>query len=222
MAPLIIKICGLSTPETVAAALDAGADAIGLVRFDKSPRHVSLGRAAELAALARGRAEIALLMVDPSDAELAEAVEAIEPDLVQLHGEEPPHRVAVIRARAERPVMKAVGVRTAEDVATARRTLEVADRLLLDAKPPPGATRPGGNAAAFDWGLVADLDPPLSFMLSGGLTPETVAEAVRRVRPAGVDVSSGVERAPGEKDPERIRAFIAAARAAAEELRDSP
>jgi phosphoribosylanthranilate isomerase len=220
--PLTIKICGLSTPETVSAALDGGADAIGLVRFEKSPRHLSLARAAELAAMARGRAEVALLMVDPSDAELTEAVEAVAPDLVQLHGAEPPHRVAVIRARAERPVMKAVGVRTAEDVAAARRYLDVADRLLLDAKPPPGATRPGGNALAFDWGLVADLDPPLAFMLSGGLTPETVAEAVRRVRPAGLDVSSGVERAPGQKDPERIAAFIAAARAAEQELRDSP
>jgi phosphoribosylanthranilate isomerase len=217
VAPLTIKICGLSTRETVAAALDAGADAIGLVRFEKSPRHLALAQAAELAAFARGRAEIALLMVEPSDAELAEAIEAVAPDLVQLHGEEPPNRVAAIRARAGRPVMKAVGVRTAEDVAVARDYLAVADRLLLDAKPPPGATRPGGNAAAFDWGLVADLDPPLSFVLSGGLTPETVAEAVRRVRPAGVDVSSGVERAPGEKDPERIRAFIAAARAAAED-----
>jgi phosphoribosylanthranilate isomerase len=212
---ILIKICGLSTPETMRAALDAGADMVGLVFFAKSPRNIAIERAIELAAMARGRAEIVALMVDPKDSDVAEVVGTVRPDLLQLHGRESPQRVAVVADHAALPVMKAVGVAKPEDIALARSYLPAAERLLLDAKAPPGAAHPGGNGLAFDWRLVADLDPPLSFMLSGGLTPETVADAVRLTRPAGIDVSSGVERAPGVKDPALIEAFVRAARAAA-------
>jgi phosphoribosylanthranilate isomerase len=211
---VLVKICGLSTPETLAAALDAGADMVGFVRFPKSPRHVSLEVGRALSRAARGRALRALLVVDPDDADLAAAIDALDPDLIQLHGAETPERVAGIRDRTGRPVMKALGIAAAADLSSLPAYAAVADRLLLDAKPPPGAALPGGNGLAFDWRLLAGLDPELSFMLSGGLTPETVAEAIRITGASAVDVSSGVERAPGVKDPDRIAAFVAAARGA--------
>ncbi|MCK0197935.1 phosphoribosylanthranilate isomerase [Ancylobacter sp. 6x-1] len=224
---LDIKICGLSTPETLDAALGAGADLVGLVFFAKSPRNVTLDTARRLAARARGRASLVALTVDATDAELAAIIEKVSPDLLQLHGHEGPERVAAIRARFGRPVMKAVGIAEAADVAAARAYEGAADRLLLDAKPPRGAMLPGGNGLPFDWSLIADftpagpdmLDGPKPFMLSGGLTPETVGEALRLTRAPGVDVSSGVESAPGVKDPERIVAFVQAARAAARHAR---
>jgi phosphoribosylanthranilate isomerase len=208
-----IKICGLSTAETMEAALTAGADMIGLVSFPPSPRHVDTAAAAVLADQARGRAEIVLLTVDADDATLAALVTAIRPDWLQLHGRETPARVVEVRRRFGRPVMKALGIRDEADLA-ATADYAVADRLLFDAKPPKDATRPGGNGLAFDWRLLAKLDPRLRFMLSGGLDPDTVTEAVRIARPLGVDVSSGVERAPGDKDPALIAAFVRAARAA--------
>ncbi|HEV2559559.1 MAG TPA: phosphoribosylanthranilate isomerase [Microvirga sp.] len=210
-----VKICGLSTPETLDAALNAGAGMVGFVRFSKSPRHVSLDRAEALSAQARGRALRVALVVDATDAELAEIVAALDPDMLQLHGNEAPDRVAEIRARFGRPVMKAVGIAEAGDLAGVERYRDVADRILLDAKPPkaPGAL-PGGNGLSFDWGLLAGLDPRLPFMLSGGLNPDNVADAVALTGARAVDVSSGVESRPGEKDPAKIRAFVEAARAA--------
>ncbi|MFC7395943.1 phosphoribosylanthranilate isomerase [Chelatococcus sp. GCM10030263] len=209
-----VKICGLSTADTMAAALDAGADLIGLVFFPKSPRFVSLETARGLAAQAHGRAGVVALTVDLDDAALAAIVDAISPDILQLHGSETPERVAEIQRRFGRPVMKAVAVAEAGDLARARNYAAVADHILLDAKPPRGAVLPGGNGLPFDHRLVVGLDLGRSFMVSGGLGPETVAEAIRLLHPWGVDVSSGVEGAPGEKDPARIRAFVAAARAA--------
>ena len=213
MVPLV-KICGLSTVETLAAALDVGADRVGFVFYPKSPRHVSIDLAMSLAALARGRAAIVALTVDAEDELLDAIVAAIAPDMLQLHGREPPDRVAAIRARFGRPVIKAIGISTAQDVAAASDYAAVADELLFDAKPPPGAKLPGGNGVAFDWRILAALDLDVPFMLSGGLAPGTVGEAVRITRAPAVDVSSGVESAPGIKQPELIAAFVAAARAA--------
>ena len=212
MVPLV-KICGLSTVETLAAALDVRADRVGFVFYPKSPRHVSIDQAVTLAAMARSRAAIVALTVDAEDETLKAIVAAIEPDMLQLHGRESPDRVAAIRARFGRPVIKAVGVSTAQDLATASDYAVVANELLFDAKPPAGAKLPGGNGVAFDWRILAALDLDIPFMLSGGLTPGTVGEAVRITRAPAVDVSSGVESAPGIKQPELIAAFAAAARA---------
>lgn len=211
---LEIKICGLSTAETLEAALGAGADMVGMVFFAPSPRHVDLAVAAGLGAQARGRAQIVALTVDADDATLAAIVDALRPDMLQLHGRETPARVAAIRARFDLPVMKALGIATQDDLAALPAYEAVADRLLLDAKPPRGAVLPGGNGVAFDWNLLAGLDLARPYMLSGGLDPENVAGAVQLIHPPGVDVSSGVERGPGIKDPSRIEAFLRAARAA--------
>ena len=210
----LVKICGLSTIATLAAALEARADRVGFVFYPESPRHVSLDRAMALAAMARGRAAIVALTVDAEDDVLEAITAAIDPDLLQLHGRESPDRVAAIRARFGRPVVKAIGISTAQDLATASDYAAVADELLFDAKPPPGAKLPGGNGIAFDWRILAALDLGVPFMLSGGLAPDTVGEAIRITRAPAVDVSSGVESAPGIKQPELIAAFVAAARAA--------
>ena len=212
---LIVKICGLSTEATLGAALDAGADMVGFVFFPKSPRFVSLDVAKALAAKARGRAEIAALVVDLDDAALAAIVEAVRPDWLQLHGREMPERVAAIKARFGIKTMKAVGVSAASDLAAAARYATVADRLLLDAKPPKGAVLPGGNGAPFDWRLLAGFRPAVPYLLSGGLSPANVGEALAITGAPGVDVSSGVETAPGTKDADLIRAFIRNARRAA-------
>lgn len=211
---LEIKICGLSTAETLDAALDAGADMVGMVFFAPSPRNVGLATAAGLAARTHGRAQVVALTVDADDATLDAIVDAVHPDILQLHGRETPERVAAIRARFDLPVMKALGIASRADLAALPAYEAVADRLLLDAKPPRGAVLPGGNGVPFDWALLDGLAPARPFMLSGGLDPENVGEAVRRLHPPGIDVSSGVERAPGVKDPARIEAFLAAARAA--------
>jgi len=211
----LVKICGLSTPETLDAALVAGADMIGLNFYPRSPRSVSLDTAVALAERARGRAAIVALLVDPDDATLDTILPRLEPDLVQLHGAETVERVAAVRARYGVRVMKVVGVASVADVARARSYSGITDHLLLDAKPPKTTDAlPGGNGIGFDWRLVTDLDPPLTFMLSGGLDPTSVEGAVRAVRPWGVDVASGVERAPGVKDPGKIEAFVRAVRAA--------
>lgn len=210
-----IKICGLRDRETLDAALAAGADLVGFVRYPRSPRHVELDVAAPLARRARGRALRAVLVVDAQDAELDAIVAALDPDLLQLHGDESPDRVAAIRTRTGRPVMKAIGLAGPADLAAVADYEGVADRLLLDAKPPKAAEAlPGGNGFAFDWSLLQGLDPRIRFMLSGGLSPENVAAAITATGASGVDVSSGVESRPGEKDPARITAFIRAARAA--------
>lgn len=213
MPPVAVKICGLSTPATLAAALEAGADFVGFVHFRKSPRHVALDRGRALSAQARGRAERVVLLVDPDDALLAAAVEAFDPDWIQLHGRESPERVAAIRAATGLRVMKALGVAARADLAGLAAYAGSVDRLLLDAKPPAGADLPGGNGHAFDWDILAGTALPPDTLLSGGLNPENVAVALARTGLRGVDVSSGVETGLGEKSPERIAAFIRAARA---------
>jgi phosphoribosylanthranilate isomerase len=210
--PPLVKICGLSTEETLAAALEAGAERVGLVFFPRSPRSVTLDRAAALAAQARGRAAVVALVVDAEDAALDAVAAAVAPDMWQFHGRETPERVAALRARLGRPVMKALGVSTAADLDVVPAFAAVADEILFDAKPPKGAALPGGNGVAFDWQLLAALDLPVPFMLSGGLGPHNVGEALRVTRAPGVDVSSGVENAPGVKDPDLIAAFIRAAK----------
>lgn len=211
-----VKICGLSGEEGVDAALEAGADLLGFVFFARSPRNVDPARAAALAAPARGRAGIVALLVDPTDATVADVVDTLRPDLLQLHGSESAERIADLRRLAGRPVIKAIGVAGAADLETAR-ACTVADRLLLDAKAPAEAERPGGNGAAFDWTLLAGFTTPLPWLLSGGLHPGNVAAALAATGATAVDVSSGVERAPGHKDPALIHAFVRAARAAAPE-----
>lgn len=211
---VIVKICGLKTPETLEAAIEAGADWVGFVFFPKSPRHVTLDLAAELGRIVQGRAKKVALSVDADDADLDAIEKALEPDMHQLHGQESPERVNAIRARFGHPVMKAIGIAEAADLDAARAFSAAADWLLLDAKPPKNAILPGGNGLPFDWHLLAGLDLQKPFMVSGGLDPANVGKAIAMSRPAGVDISSGVETAPGVKDPAKIRAFVAAARAA--------
>ena len=209
----LIKICGLSTPATLEAALAAGADMIGLVHFPPSPRHVDVETARNLAEAARGRAAIVVLTVDAQAALLDRLADAVRPDLFQFHGAEPPQTLERMRAKGFGTI-KALGVKSAEDLALAAHYAPVSDFLLLDAKPPKEATRPGGLGQAFDWSLIDQLDRKRPLMLSGGLNADTVGEAIARVRPEAVDVSSGVESAPGVKAPEKIKAFVEAARQA--------
>jgi phosphoribosylanthranilate isomerase len=212
---VIVKICGLSTAEALDVALDEGADMVGFVFFPPSPRHLSYEAVRPLGARVRGRAQKVALIVDADDAVFDALVEALRPDLLQLHGRESPARVAALKQRFGLPVMKAIPVETAADLAAVTPYADVADRLLFDARAPREATRPGGLGKSFDWHVLENLDVSLPFMLSGGLDAGNVAEALRITRAPGVDVSSGVERAPGEKDPDKIRAFIRAAREAA-------
>ncbi len=214
----VIKICGLKTPETLGAALDAGADWVGFVFFPKSPRNISLVEAKALGASVAGRAKKVALTVDASDDDIASIIDALHPDMVQLHGHETPERVAAIRATFRLPVMKAIGIASAEDISELQRYAPVADWLLLDAKPPKDAAHPGGNGVRFDWNLLAGLDLAKPFMVSGGLDPLNVSEALHLSHAAGVDVSSGVESAPGVKDEQKIRDFIVSARRASAAL----
>jgi phosphoribosylanthranilate isomerase len=216
--PFIIKICGLSTPETLEAALDSGADMIGLNFHPKSPRFVSQERAAELAAMARGRAQIVALMVDWDPARATALAADLKPDWLQLHGNETAEHVAAIKAATGLPVMKALGIASSADLAAIASYQGVADGILLDAKPPKDAAYPGGHGKPFDWSILAALDPDSRFMLSGGLDPANVSQAITLTKPWGVDVSSGVESAPGIKDKGRITDFVAAARAAAQRM----
>jgi phosphoribosylanthranilate isomerase len=209
-----VKICGLSTPLTLDAALDAGADMVGFVFFSKSPRHIDWATARALGRQARGRATIAALSVDADDDTLKRIVDALSPDLMQLHGSESPARVKEIGELCARPTMKAIGVAARGDLAQAEPYDGVASYLLIDAKPPKGAALPGGNGRPFDWSLTREFRPSIPWLLSGGLDPDTVEAAIALSGARGVDVSSGVESAPGVKDPARIRAFVAAARRA--------
>ena len=213
---LTVKICGLSTPETLDVALQAGADMVGFVFFPASPRHISLETARELGRQAKGRATKVALTVDADDATLANIVETLRPDILQLHGKESVARLRDIKQAFGVQLMKVLAVETPADLAPLAGFAAVADRILFDARAPKDATRPGGLGAVFDWHVLENLDLKLPFMVSGGLTADNVAEAVRVTRAGGVDVSSGVERAPGIKDPEMIRAFIRAARATQE------
>src|ERR1700693_6194824 len=209
---LIVKICGLSTRETLDVALDAGADMVGVVFFPPSPRHLGLETARELGGCAKGRASKVALTVDADDATLANIVEALQPDILQLHGKETVARLRDIKQKFGLPVMKAIAVATPADLAALPGYAAVADRILFDARAPKEATRPGGLGAVFDWRVLENLDIELPFMVSGGLNAGNVAEAVRITRAGGVDVSSGVERTPGVKDQDMIRAFVRAAR----------
>ncbi|SEN48616.1 phosphoribosylanthranilate isomerase [Palleronia pelagia] len=207
-----VKICGLTETADVAAALLAGASYVGFVFFPKSPRHLELDAAAFMAgSVPEGITRVALT-VDADDATLDRIVGEVPLDMLQLHGSETPERVAAIRARHGLPVMKAVGVADAGDLPALDRYADVADQILVDAKPPKGAELPGGNGLAFDWRLIAERDWSQPWMLAGGLHAGNVAEAIRLTGATQVDVSSGVESAPGMKDGERMRDFVAAAR----------
>jgi len=211
---LTVKICGLRTPETLDVAIESGADQVGFVFFPPSPRNLGLEAARLLGERAQGRAAKVALTVNANNDVIAAIIAALKPDMLQLHGDETPDRVAVVRSRFGLPVMKALPIATRADLSPIREYDKVADRLLFDARAPQDATRPGGLGVPFDWNLLAGIKPAVPFMLSGGLDARNVAEALRITRAPGVDVSSGVERAPGEKDPDKIRAFIRAARAA--------
>ena len=208
-----VKICGLSDEAGVSAAVDDGAAMVGFVFFPPSPRSVTVERAAELTKTVPDSIIRVGLVVDADDEWLGEIAADAGIDLLQLHGGEMPARVRDIRERFGLPVMKVVPVLEAEDVAAADKFQDAADRLMFDAKPPVGASRPGGNARAFDWSLLSGIDSRLRWILAGGLTAQNVAEAVKISRAAFVDVSSGVEDAPGRKSPEKIRAFLKAAAA---------
>ncbi|MGQ7791012.1 phosphoribosylanthranilate isomerase [Faunimonas sp. B44] len=208
-----IKICGISTREALDAAIGAGATMVGFVFFDRSPRAVTLGHAAALAGRTCGKVGVVALTVDSPDDVLAKIAEDLRPDFIQLHGAETPERAEEIRRRHAVRVMKAIGVEGPDDLERARAYAGSVDALLLDAKPPKGADRPGGNAIAFDWRLIAGFDPGVPWMLSGGLSATNVAEALHVSRTRAVDVSSGVERAPGVKDPRLIREFVNAVHA---------
>lgn len=213
----IIKICGIKTSATLNAAIEAGADIVGFMHFPRSPRHLGIEDIGMLISEARGRVQTAVVTVNP-DTSLVAELAMFDPQWLQLHGSENVQRVEQIRSEGGVPVVKVLPIAAAEDVDLVKEYETIADRILLDAKPPLNASRPGGLGIPFDWELLKTLDPELPFMLSGGLTPQTVGDAVRKVRPFGLDVSSGVERAPGEKDPDLIRAFIANAREAAAKL----
>ncbi len=215
MADVRVKICGLKRPEEVIAAAEAGAAYCGFVFFPKSPRNVTIEQAAELALAAPiGLAKVALV-VDPDDALLDQITAKVPLDMIQLHGKETPERVRQVKSRYGLPVMKAVGIAEASDMDQIDVYARVADQLLIDAKPPKGADLPGGNGLAFDWQLVRDKKYwTVPWMLAGGLTPENAALAILRTGAKQLDLSSGVESAPGVKDPAKIRAFFEAVRSA--------
>lgn len=207
--PIQIKICGLSDEATLHAAVDAGANFVGFVHFPKSPRHVSLERAAALKALVPPHVKTVMVMVDPPDELVDQVMQMVAPDYIQLHGSE--DLEALERIRTRHPLvktMKAIPVASVDDLVEL-----LADILLFDTKPPKGAVLPGGNGVAFDWSIMRHYQGENPWMLSGGLTPENVAEAIATSGASMVDVSSGVESAPGKKSIEKIRAFIKAARA---------
>lgn len=212
--PLSIKICGLKTPEALDVALESGADLVGFVFFAPSPRNLGLEAARALGARVQGRSAKVALTVDATDETLFDIVAALKPDMLQLHGTETPDRVVAVRTRFGLPVMKSLPIAERCDLSPIRLYANVADRLIFDARAPQDATRPGGLGKPFDWALLKGIDVEIPFMLSGGLDADNVAEAIAITGAPGVDVSSGVERAPGEKDPDKIRAFIRAARTA--------
>jgi phosphoribosylanthranilate isomerase len=211
---LDIKICGLKTGEALAAALDNGASHVGFIFFPKSPRYIAPDEAGRLRQAAGGKAKAVAVTVDADDATLDTIVAAMSPDMLQLHGSETPERVSAVKARYGLPVMKAFSIRDTADLVAIERYRGIADRFLFDAKPPKGAELPGGNGVPFDWRVLAALAPDIDYMLSGGLNAENIGEALRLVGPAGIDISSGVESAPGVKDVGLIEAFFRAVRAA--------
>jgi phosphoribosylanthranilate isomerase len=211
---VMVKICGLKTSEALDVALDSGADFVGFVFFPPSPRHLRFDLARDLGRRVEGRARKVALTVDANDDTLFDIITALKPDMLQLHGKETPQRVAVVRSRFGLPVMKALPVATRADLSPIREYTHVANWLLFDARAPLEATRPGGLGKPFDWTLLNGINSGVPYLLSGGLDAGNVAEALRVTKAPGVDVSTGVERATGDKDPDKIRAFIKAARAA--------
>jgi phosphoribosylanthranilate isomerase len=205
-----IKICGLKTEEALAAALAGGASHVGFIFFPKSPRNIDPAEAGRLRRLASGKAKAVAVTVDASDATLDVIVKAVAPDVLQLHGSESPARVRELKARYGLPVMKALSIREKPDLDRVADYAGVADCLLFDAKPPRGAKLPGGNGMAFDWRLLEGVDPAVPYMLSGGLNAANIVEALTIARPSGIDISSGVESAPGVKDVRLIEAFFRA------------
>ena len=208
-----IKICGLSTIEAVDAVIAGGATHAGFIFFAKSPRHVSVDQAAQLAARAKaGGLKTVAVTVDASDTDLAEIMAIMLPDILQLHGRETPERTLEIKTKFGLPVMKAIAISEVADLAKLNQFLGIADRFLLDAKPPKDAVLPGGNAVSFDWNLVGHLDGSVDYLLAGGLDDSNVVEAISIANAPGLDISSGVESAPGIKDVAKIAAFLKAAR----------
>ncbi len=211
---LDIKICGLKTDEAMAAALAGGASHVGFIFFAKSPRYVEPAEAGRLRQAAIGKAKAVAVTVDADDAFLDEIVEKMRPDMLQLHGAETPARVAEVKARYGLPVVKVFSVSEAADLERLKPFIGIADRFMFDAKPPKGSQLPGGNGVAFDWGILAGLDAGLDYMLSGGLNAANIGDALRSANPPAIDISSGVESAPGVKDPVLIEQFFRAVRAA--------
>ncbi|MCZ4271993.1 phosphoribosylanthranilate isomerase [Maritalea porphyrae] len=207
---LQIKICGLKSKELVDVAVNAGADLIGFVHFAKSPRHLELEQIGELINYIGARAQSVVLTVNPSD-QLIEQINQLRPHYIQLHGNESLERIQEVKAKSHAKLIKALPVADVEDLEQIGQYHPLVDWVLLDAKPPKDATRPGGNGEVFDWSILKALDPTIPFMLSGGLNVENVADAVKQIQPAAIDVSSGVERTKGEKDAEKIRRFISQA-----------
>jgi phosphoribosylanthranilate isomerase len=207
---LDIKICGLKTDAALAAALAGGASHVGFIFFPKSSRNVDPEEAGRLREAARGKAIAVAVTVDADDQALDRIVAAMQPDMLQLHGREGPERVAAVKASYRLPVMKALSVRTAADLDAVASYRGVADRLMFDAKPPAGSELPGGNGVSFDWRLLAGLDADVDYMLSGGLNAANIGDALRLANPPGIDISSGVETAPGIKEPALIEAFFRA------------
>jgi phosphoribosylanthranilate isomerase len=211
---LDIKICGLKTPEAVAAALSNGASHIGFIFFPKSPRYVTAGVAGQLLKAVTVRAKAVAVTVDAGDDTLDAIVAAMQPDMLQLHGSESAERVAAVKNRYGLPVMKALSIREASDLDPIRSFRSIADRFLLDAKPPIGSELPGGNGVPFDWRLLTGLDAKVDYMLSGGLNAANIGDALSLANPPGIDISSGVESGPGVKDVALIENFFRAVRAA--------
>lgn len=215
------KICGIKSSDALEAAITNGARYIGLVLYEKSPRNMPLETAAALADIARGRAQVVVLLVDPTDERVTQVAAVVRPDMLQLHGQETPERVGAIRALSHLPIIKAVGVATEADVRAALVYYHpgmLAELLLLDAKPPPGAQMPGGHGLPFDWQIIAAVPVDMPYMLAGGLTPDNVRDCVLKTGAPAVDVSSGVETAPGEKSPELIGRFLQAVKTAKQTL----
>ncbi|MCF6124815.1 phosphoribosylanthranilate isomerase [Mesorhizobium sp. M7A.F.Ca.CA.001.07.2.1] len=211
---LDIKICGLKTDAAMAAALAGGASHVGFIFFAKSPRYVEPAEAGRLREAARGKAMAVAVIVDASDAFLDEILAQMQPDMLQLHGAETPERVAEVKARYGLPVMKALPLSEAADLERIKPFIGISDRFLFDAKPPKGSELPGGNGVAFDWRILVGLDGGVDYMLSGGLNAANIGDALRLADPPGIDISSGVESAPGVKDPALIEQFFRAVRTA--------
>jgi phosphoribosylanthranilate isomerase len=211
---LLVKICGITSADAADAAARAGADLAGLNFHPQSPRSLQPEQAASLALRLRGKLRLVIVLSDPSDEALASAVAAVKPDFIQLHGAETPDRVAAIRSRFQTGIIKALSVADASDLAVARKYEDNADMFLFDAKAPAGAAREGGHGAAFDWQILRGRNFARPWLLAGGLNPENVVRAIRSSKAPGVDVSSGVETSPGQKNAELISRFVAAARSA--------